>query len=210
MILRKKYSLPLYKHQVKFIAYIFFRILVFIFWLIPFPLLYMLSDGLRFLLKNILRYRVSVIQKNIEFVFPDKSQQWRDNIANQFYKNFVDILLESIKGLSISGDKLIKRYRFRNPELMDAIYNENKHVIVFSQHQNNWEWAPLCLGLQIKHHIVGVVKLLSNPYINTFLQNGRSGNNVSVVPTLKVGSYFKKLQVKEKYEALVFIADQSH
>ena len=168
----------------------------------------MLSDGLRFLLKNILRYRVSVIQKNIEFVFPDKSQQWRDNIANQFYKNFVDILLESIKGLSISGDKLIKRYRFRNPELMDAIYNENKHVIVFSQHQNNWEWAPLCLGLQIKHHIVGVVKLLSNPYINTFLQNGRSGNNVSVVPTLKVGSYFKKLQVKEKYEALVFIADQ--
>lgn len=192
----------------KLIAYIFFRVIVFIFWLIPFPLLYLISDVLRFLLKHVLKYRVSVIQKNIDFIFPAKSHGWRADVANKFYKNFVDILLESIKGLSIPADKLIKRYRFRNPELMNALYENNKHVIIYSLHQNNWEWAPLCLGLQIKHHIVGAVKMLSNPYINDYLQNGRSGNNVSVIPTFKVGSYFQQLKAKEKPEGIVFIADQ--
>jgi len=192
---------------VKFISYIFFRALVIKFKFIPFPVLYALSDGFRFLFKNILRYRVSVIRKNIEHCFPNKSKKEQIEIFNDFYKNFIDIILESIKGLGADPHKLIARYKFTNPEILEKYFDQNQHVIVYSQHYNNWEWGPLTLGLQIEHHIVGIVKYLSNKYMNDYFITGRSGNNVSVVPTFGTGRYFAQLKNKSP-QAIVFIADQ--
>lgn len=164
---------------------------------------------LRFLLKNIFRYRVGVIDKNLGYVFPDKNQSERKTIRNQFYKNFVDVILESIKGLSFDPNKLIDRFRIRNPEILKPYFEQGQHVIMYSQHYNNWEWGPICLGLQIEHHIKGIVKKLSNPKSNEFIVEGRSGNNVSVIYTYETAEYFKTL--KEGHlspQAIVFIADQ--
>lgn len=170
--------------------------------------MYVLSDVLRFFLKSVLKYRYSVIQTNLAYVFPQKSASERTELANRFYKNFVDIILESLKGLATKPSKLIPRYRFRNPELMDAYFERDEHLIIFSQHFNNWEWAPLCLGLQMKHHLVGAVKMLSNNYINEYMKAGRSGNNVSVIPTYETARYFTTLDSQPKPVGIVFIADQ--
>lgn len=191
----------------KYLTYIFFRALVFKFKFIPFPLLYIFSDVLRFFFKYILRYRVGVIQKNIEFCFPDKSDSEKQQIFHDFYKNFIDIILESIKGLGADPHKLVSRFKFTNPEVLNQFYENNQHVIAYSQHYNNWEWGPITLGLQVKHHIVGIVKFLSNSYMNDYFITGRSGNNVSVIPTHGTGRFFNQLDSK-KPNAIVFIADQ--
>ncbi len=192
----------------KFVSYLFFRLLIGLFALIPFPLLYFISDLLRIFFKYVLRYRVHVINQNLAYCFPDKTEEERKIIASAFYKNFIDILLESIKGLATKPEKLIPRYKFRNAEVMDDAYNSGSNIIIYSQHYNNWEWAPLCLGLQMKHHLVGVVKFLSNPYINKYMISGRSGNNVSVIPTYNTAKYFKQLHKVERPVGIVFIADQ--
>lgn len=192
----------------KYLSYIAFRFVVALFSIIPFKLLYLLSDILRLILKHLFKYRIGVIDKNITYVFPDKAESWRREVRDEFYKSFIDIILESIKGLSVKPDKLIKRYKFLNPEILDPYYKNHQHVIFYSQHMNNWEWAPLCLGLQMQHHLVGAVKVLSNPHINAFLQRGRAGNNVSVVPTYEIGRYFQQLGKEEKTVGIVFIADQ--
>lgn len=190
------------------LSYIGFRLVVGLFKFIPFPLLYRLSDILRFILKDIFGYRRSVIDQNLAYCFPEKTQVERATIANNFYKNFVDIILESFKGLAIHPEKLIPRFKLRNPEILAKAYTANEHLITYSQHYNNWEWGPICLGLQMEHHIVGIVKLIANPLINNYMINGRSGNNVSVVPSRQTGKYLQGLHNKSNPEALVFIADQ--
>lgn len=190
----------------KFIGYIILRFAVFIFRLIPFSLLYVISDTWRFVFQNVFRYRYDVIRKNLTYIFPELSKKELDSRIHLFYRNFIDISLESIKGLSYNPDKLISRYTLTNPEILDP-YKETS-IMLYSQHINNWEWGPICLGLQIKnHHIVGVIKRLSNPYIHNFIAKGRSGNNVSVITTGQTEDYINA-HTAEKREAVVFIADQ--
>ena len=93
----------------------------------------------------------------------------------------------------MSPYKLQHRFKFTNPEFLNNYFHEGRHVFIYAQHLNNWEWAAMCLGVQMKHHLVGAVKELSNPYTNKYIQKGRSSYNVSVVPTHKVGHYLSTL-----------------
>jgi len=192
----------------KYLSYILFRCLVAFFALLPFPIIYFISDCLHFVFKHIFKYRIAVIDKNLAYSFPEWSPTKRLETRNTFYKNFIDLILESLKGMSIDPYKLIPRYRFKNPELMDSYYDKGEHIIIYSQHYNNWEWAPICLGLQMKHHLVGVIKEISNKHINQFFLNSRAGNNVSVIPTYKTASYFIKVKELDQTVGIVFIADQ--
>ncbi len=146
------------------------------------------------------------MQKNINFYFDNDPSINKNDLLESTYKSFIDIIFESIKGQTIDPQKLIPRFKLTNPEELENYFNEGQSVIIYSQHYNNWEWGPITLGLQIKHHIVGVVKYLSNPYINKYFIKGRSGNNVSVIPTHGVLKYFDNKN--DQAEALVFIADQ--
>ncbi len=190
------------------LSYISLRLIVFIFWLVPFKLLYLFSDMLGFILKNVFKYRLSVIDKNIRFVFPTKSDEWVSNTISEYYSYFIDLILETLKGMNMSPYKLQHRFKFTNPEFLNNYFHEGRHVFIYAQHLNNWEWAAMCLGVQMKHHLVGAVKELSNPYTNKYIQKGRSSYNVSVVPTHKVGHYLSTLPQKTKPEGIVFIADQ--
>ncbi len=189
-------------------SFYIFRCLIILFRFIPFPLLYVLSDFLRFILKNILRYRVSVIQKNIDYCFPDHSEEYKEDCYQQFYKQFVDILLESIKGLSTPEAVLAKRYKLKNPELLQDYYEDQKPIAIYTCHYNNWEWGPLTMGRQMDHHIVGVVKELTNKHINRFIIDGRSKNNVTVIPTYKTAEYLSQDFNKPPTKCLIFISDQ--
>ncbi len=182
--------------------------MVFIFWLIPFPLLYLLSEILGFILKNIFKYRLNVIEKNIRYIYPSKSDKWVADTISEYYSYFIDLILETVKGMSMSPYKLQRRFKFTNPDFLNAYCDEGRHVYIYAQHLNNWEWAAMCLGVQMNHHLVGVVKELSNPYTNNYIQNSRSSFNVSVVPTNQVGLYLSTLSEKPKPEGIVFIADQ--
>lgn len=192
----------------KYISYILFRLLIAVFSLIPFKFLYFISDIFRFFLKNIFGYRTSVIKQNIAFVFPEKSEEWQTDVFNGFYKNFIDIIFESIKGLSVNPKKLVYRYRLNNPGILDKYYEQSKHVIIYSQHCNNWEWASLCMGFQMKHYLVGAAKVISNPYIDAYILKGRSGNNVNIIHTNQIGKFFQNEIEEMKPVGVVFIADQ--
>lgn len=191
-----------------FLSYLLLRLMVGAFWLIPFPALYLLSDLLGFILKNIFKYRLNVIEKNIRYIFPSKSDKWVADTISEYYSYFIDLILETLKGMSMSPYKLRHRFKFTNPEFLNAYCEEGRHVFIYAQHLNNWEWAAMCLGVQMDHHLVGVVKKLSNPYTNNYIQNSRSSFNVSVVHTNRVGRYLSTLTQKSKPEGIVFIADQ--
>lgn len=170
------------------VAYISFRIVVGLFSIIPMPVLYLLSDGLYYVFFYGVKYRKKVVVENLRKSFPEKSEQEIYQLSKAFYRHFCDILLEGIKGLSMSKEELVKRYKITNPELLDEYYSKNKSIITVGSHYANWEWGVLCSSLQVKSKTIGFYMPLSNTYIDAYIKKSRAAWGmylVSVKETMK-------------------------
>jgi Kdo2-lipid IVA lauroyltransferase/acyltransferase len=151
----------------------FLTILVHLVGWLPFWLLYFLSDGLAFLFTHFIRYRYGVIRTNLEKSFPEKIAAEIASLRREYYHHLCDILLESIKGLTLSDTELQRRFVCRNPEIFDAVFEKKQSAIVLASHFGNWEWGVLSLPLAVRHRVVGIYKPLSNPLVNDYLSRLR-------------------------------------
>src|SRR3546814_11638830 len=77
--------------------------------ILPFPLFYMVSDLFCFLLYRVVGYRLAVVRENLRNAFPEKSEKELKSIEAQYYRNLADIMLETIKMLTISHDRSEER-----------------------------------------------------------------------------------------------------
>jgi Kdo2-lipid IVA lauroyltransferase/acyltransferase len=191
----------------QFLTFVIFLFFVFIFWLIPFSILYKISDLLYLILYYIIRYRRKVVRKNLKDSFPEKTKNELLKIEKLFYKNLTDIILEGIKGFSMSNKQVIKRFKFNNAEVFDSLYDRKQSFIAVLGHFCNWEWGTISAGLQLKFNIVGFYKPLSNKYIDKFLKNNRSKSNTTLASISKTYQTFDDF--KNKTTIFVMIADQS-
>ena len=79
---------------------------------IPFKVLYVLSDGLFYVLYYVIRYRRPIVRKNLIESFPEKSEQEILKIEKKFYRFFTDQVLESCKMATISSEEISRRMKF--------------------------------------------------------------------------------------------------
>ncbi len=163
------------------IGYLFFRLLIFLYWITPFWLLYIFSDIIYFLFYHISGYRKKVVYTNLKKSFPEKSEAELKQICKGFYKNLSDVIVESIKGFSMSKKSLLKRYKVINPEVINKYNEQNKSVIGIGSHYCNWEWGVLCFSLQFKHRTVGLYKPLSNKVIDKYIRRTRAAWGMNLV-----------------------------
>lgn len=110
--------------------------------LLPFWVLYGISDCLFLLVYYVVRYRRKVAMKHISDSFPELSSAEQRRIARRFYRNFTDYIVETIKLLHISDKTIRRRMTFDNVELMDSLMAEGRQVMALFSHSGNWEWAP--------------------------------------------------------------------
>lgn len=78
--------------------------------LLPFRLLYCLSDVVAFIAYYIVRYRRKIVRGNLVTSFPEKSEKEIKDIERRFYRWFCDYFVEAVKLLSISEDELNRRF----------------------------------------------------------------------------------------------------
>lgn len=110
--------------------------------LLPFALLYILSDVLYILVYKIIGYRVKVVRLNLANSFPDKSEKERRKIEKDFYHHFCDYFVETIKLFNISDKAMQKRMQFINMELTEELSKNGNSILMFLGHYGNWEWVP--------------------------------------------------------------------
>ena len=106
---------------------------------LPFSVLYRVSDFLFLLMFRILRYRRKVVEGNIRRSFPQFSATEQDAVILEFYRHFCDLLVESFKLFNISESELRKRLVFENPDELNRYFREGRSVIIAGGHYNNWE-----------------------------------------------------------------------
>lgn len=158
----------------------------------PMVMLYTLSDFLHLIIYYIVPYRKKVVLQNLNNSFPEKSTEEIECIANRFYHHFCDLIVESIALFSLSEAKARERFKPRNIELLNKLYDQKRSVIIASGHYNNWEMAAVAINPQIKHQADGVYTPLSNKYLDAKFKVSREKFGLIMKP---------KKQTREMFES---------
>jgi KDO2-lipid IV(A) lauroyltransferase len=132
--------------------------------LLPFRILYFISDALYAFTFYVLKYRRNVVMNNLLIAFPQKTEKERKLIAKKFYHNLIDMFIETIKLLSISDKTLGKRFK-GNWEMINAIYPTGKSVQVHVGHNFNWEWGNSVLTRNTPFKLLAVYMPFTNKII---------------------------------------------
>ena len=122
--------------------------LLYLFSLLPFFILYHISDFVYALMYYVFGYRKRVVMSNLEIAFPEKTLRERKKIARKFYHNLADTFLEIIKSISMSDRAFSKRCR-GNFEIVNELAEKGKSVQLHSGHQFNWEYGSLLMSKTI-------------------------------------------------------------
>ncbi len=190
------------------IAYILIYPLLWLISLLPFRLLYALSDVVCFFIYRVFGYRKSTVKGNLRLVFPDKSEEEINTITKKFYKHLCDLFLEMIKTLSISKSQLHKRFILKNPEKIKALeHSDNSSILMFG-HYASYEWSIM---LQSHIDIPGLVlyKKIANSYFDNLVRRIRSKYNTELVDSKKAIGRIKELHQKKDKRMIAFLSDQS-
>ena len=172
---------------------------------LPISFLYSFSSILSIVLSNF--YRIKTVESNLKKSFPNLSGNSINEIKSNFYKNFCDILIETIKSNSISKNELSKRVKFENFDIINDHITNNDRVIVLTSHQCNWEWLLLSSQNKLKSDLHVIYKSLSNKSFDKILFESRSRFGSKLIES-KSSIMFLKKNLK-KVRVLAIVADQS-
>ncbi len=109
--------------------------------LLPFPLLYRVSDVLRFVLFTVIGYRRQVILTNLRNSFPGKSGPEIQLIIHDFHQFFCDLVVETLKTLTISPEDVRSRVQFSGTDILRDYAKQKQSVVIVLGHFGNWELA---------------------------------------------------------------------
>ena len=174
--------------------------------LLPHSFLYIISDVLYLLIYRILSYRKMIVFENLKNSFPKRSKNDLKNIMSKFYHHLCDLIVESLKGFTISENELIKRLIVRNPELVNSYAENGQSIILVGAHYNNWEIVAQTLGIYSKHKCIGIYKPLSNKFLNKKIYESRSKFGMGLVSMKESKSSFKDDGIPK---AVIFGSDQN-
>jgi len=190
------------------IAYILLYPFLWLISILPFRVLYIISDVIYILIYHILGYRKKVVNSNLHLAFPDKTDDEIKTIRKKFYHHLCDMLLESIKSITISEAEMKKRYVFKNVEAVHKLEKENKSIVLFMGHYASWEWVFI-LQKHVNHIGYAVYKQLSNKYFDALVKRIRAKYNSYLITTKE--TFPTLIQAKQDNQLTLngFVFDQS-
>ncbi|OOG74239.1 lysophospholipid acyltransferase family protein [Algoriphagus sp. A40] len=144
---------------------LFFRLVSYL----PLPVLYFITDLVYIVVRFILGYRKKVIDENLLYAFPEKSQKERIEIRNRFYRNFADSIAETIKLLTISDAELKKRFVLIDNHLPEQAVMSGISAVMTAGHMFNWEMAIQAIAQQSQVTTETVYLKLNNPFFNKLM-----------------------------------------
>ena len=179
----------------------------YLFSLLPWRIIYLLSDIATFILQRVVKYRVAVVQQNLAIAFPNKTILERKKIADEFYQQFTDSFIETFKLLSMSDKTFVKRFS-SNAEVLNDLYATGQNVQIMAGHFFNWEFANWGVGKYSQYPFIAVYMPLSNPHFNKMILGLRKKYGSIMIPATNFIAQFQKFATKGRY-AMALAADQN-
>lgn len=188
-------------------AYYLLIPILYFFAYLPSSVLYVLADGVAFVLYRVVGYRKKVVFDNLQKSFPDKSNEEILSIAKQSYKHLAYRVVENIKCMTISAQEIDERMVAKNIEAINKYYEEGRHVVLLVGHIAAWEYGGYKMSIACKHKLYGIVSLVTNPHFNKMVQRTRGKMGMQLIPMRDAKDFFA--QQLPQPSLIVFIGDQS-
>ena len=176
--------------------------------LLPFSILYILSNIISFTLFYIIGYRRKMIKKNLTLSFPNLNINERNKIERKFYTHMCDIFLEMIKSMTVSLSSINNRFRVNNMELLTQFPKNNRSVIIICGHYASYEWM-LFLANDFGASTYGIYTPLSNQYFDKLVKKIRVKHNAYLISRYHTIDTIRKHQDSNHKAVYGFAADQS-
>lgn len=170
-------------------------------------MLYAFSDALAWGAMYVVRYRRTIILDNLRRSFPEKSSEEISTISRAFYHNLTDVMVETLKGFTISEQELRQRVVFRNMDLIEQHYQAGQSLVLLTTHQCNWEWLLLAGCSYLPYPVDAVYKPLANSKVDALMYQARSrfgGKPISKDRVLR-----EVIRRRDQIRAIAIVADQT-
>jgi KDO2-lipid IV(A) lauroyltransferase len=174
--------------------------------LIPWRIMYALSDAIYFLVYYIIGYRKEVVIQNLNIAFPEKSTQEKTRIAKDCFHQLIDTFIETIKIMSISKAELNKRFKC-NYEVVNDLYETGQNVQIHGGHFFNWEYVNVAFSANIQYPFMGIYLPLTNKIFDKIMYDLRTRFGSIAIPAFTFNRAFIKY-ARGRY-ALTLGADQN-
>ncbi|PWN67324.1 lysophospholipid acyltransferase family protein [Chryseobacterium oncorhynchi] len=175
---------------------------------LPLRILYIFSDVMFFLNYYLVGYRKAVITQNLRNSFPEKSEEEIRKIRKEFYRNFSDYLVETIKSFSISETESRVRMQHINQDVFHDIQKEGKNIILLAGHVFNWEWINALAKIVPQKHCHPVYRKVNSDFWENQMKKVRNkfGNEALEANEVILNIFRNKNDGDSIY---MFVADQT-
>ncbi|MCL6523456.1 MAG: lysophospholipid acyltransferase family protein [Thermoflavifilum sp.] len=153
--------------------------------LFPFPVLYAISDVVYVSLYFVIGYRKKLVRQHLQQAFPDYDQKALQQIEKKYYRNLADMIMETLKMMTISPASLQKRFQC-DLSLLHRIAAEGKSCQIQLGHRFNWEWANLYFKLGTNVPFLVVYMPISNPHVDRLFNYIRRRFGTILIPADRV------------------------
>ena len=178
--------------------------------LLPFSILYVLSDFIYLIVYYLIGYRKNVVRENLKRSFPDKTDSELLVTEKKFYHHLCDLLFESIKMATISKEEMSRRMKILNYEPLLKHYDENKSVLLITSHYGNWEWtSSFSMYLPADKPMYQVYKQQKNKLFDRLIYNLRIRFGSVNVEVNELFDVLSSLKQQGKMGMIGLISDQS-
>ena len=168
----------------QFLVYILAYPLLWVISILPFPIFYLFSDFVYFLVYRVIGYRKKVVRENLALALPHLSDAERKDVEKKFYKHMCDMFLEMVKTMSISPEEMERRFHVTNIDLVLDYAKKGKSVILVASHYASYEWL-LTINKKIGFQGVAIYKKLANPYFDKLVRKIRTKYDTELIETRK-------------------------
>jgi KDO2-lipid IV(A) lauroyltransferase len=186
--------------------YYFLYGLLYLVSLLPFFILYLLSDAAFCMLYHVFGYRRKIVMDNLTIAFPEKTLTEKEEISKQFYKSLVDNFIETIKLISLSETAFDKRVSINFADAQTLV-DKGLNIQFHSGHQMNWEYASLAISKKLTIPWLAVYMRISAKPLDKLFLKIRTKFGAVMVERNKYQNMMPQY-MKQQY-ALGLIADQN-
>ena len=180
--------------------------------LLPFRVLYGISDFFYLIMYHIVGYRKKVVRKNLSSSFPEKTSQELKEIERGFYHWLCDYFVETLKLLTVSDETLLKHIEFRNEEQIEEYYDKGQTCAAILGHYCNWELLS-ATGLAFKRHKEAVCGLIYHPLrskiFDMLFKDIRQSKGGVCIPKQEILRYLVRYKREKRMWIFGYISDQS-
>lgn len=187
-----------------FYTFMFFEKLISV---MPLSFLYLLSDFLYLILNYVVKYRKEVVIQNLKNSFPQKSEQEIKILHKKYMRIMADLIIESLKFSKMNEKDFLKHFEFKNIELLDNLYKNNKSVFVACGHTGSWELAAMVLPLICKHKVYAIYQPQKNIYFDNYIKKIRGSFGLELLASQQ--AYRRFIENKDKLTLNFILGDQS-